>query len=496
MTLAVEYSHIEKVYLGDGHVPFAMPPSDQFRLAELPKKWQGELKAWHDRYFPEISQVLDTANWERFYPRIPLPLTTCVFAEPDGFASYAAKVVGTTSATTDLSARVWSAEKMPDAQFMTALKVIRAQASTELGSIQQHRLVYEKLDNGSLTGLDREIVEGIHRTDPTGLKLDAISFSKKRVCVEELRHHIQMAGVLTLDESFDAPRWGRHWATETLEELFAMRPGEHVLDAFNIEFQSLLDTSTFLALIDRVGKYQLEMQHHFIYGPMATSMPWMRWHEESYHLGAGEKLLKAIAVAAAKGGGNFGLEEVQKTINLWYPRGLEMFGSELGGDLVKGVFKTLKNGEAQDLYREEVAGKLREINLAVLMARGNVSREEAQAMLRRLQNGEESRGWAPGDLLVLPDRRFFRIRGLKEYGSYSNPGALTPGVGFVYLPYDVSGNLLRENGRPIDRAAYVDYLRTVLPERYLNSRHFEFVKKEFLFNDRWGNPAQVLPLPT
>src|SRR5207245_6078992 len=201
--------------------------------------------------------------------------------------------------------RLWNADQMPDAQFMTALKISRAQAATELGSIQQHRMVYEQLDSGSLTGLDKEIVEGIHRTDPDGDRLESISFSKKRVCVEELRHHYQMAGVLTLDTGWDEPRWGRHWATEILEELFAMKPGEHVLDAFNIEFKSLLDTSTFLALIDRVGKYQLEMQHHFLYAPMALSMPYMRWLEESYHLAAGEKLLKAIAVAGALDGGNF-----------------------------------------------------------------------------------------------------------------------------------------------------------------------------------------------
>src|SRR5207237_10559971 len=117
--------------------------------------------------------------------------------------------------------------------------------------------------------------------------------------------------------------------------------------AFNIEFKSLMDSATFMSFIDRVGKFQLEMQHHFLYGPMAVSMPWMRFLEESYHLAAGETLMKAIAVAAISDGGNFGIQDVQHTLNMWYPRGLEMFGSELGGDLVKGVFKTLTNAEAQ-----------------------------------------------------------------------------------------------------------------------------------------------------
>src|SRR2546427_12936143 len=100
-----------------------------------------------------------------------------------------------------------------------------------------------------------------------------------------------------------------------------MKPGEHVLDAFNIEFKSLLDTSTFLALIDRVGKYQLEMQHQFLYAPMALSMPYMRWLEESYHLAAGEGLPKGVAAAGGVGGGDYGPGDVHRALDKWAPRG-------------------------------------------------------------------------------------------------------------------------------------------------------------------------------
>jgi hypothetical protein len=64
-------------------------------------------------------------------------------------------------------------------------------------------------------------------------------------------------------------------------------------------------------------------------------------------------------------------------------------------------------------------------------------------------------------------------------------------VGYVYLPYDLRGNLMTEGGKPIDRKDYADYLKTVLPERYMTSRHWEFVKDEFLFNDKWGEPEPV-----
>src|SRR3989441_4355394 len=273
-----------------------MPFMDGFKLAPLPKNWHDETVAWRETSFPEMPEVLDAPTWSRPYPEVPIPQVTTVFAKPDAFAGFASKVVGATPSTSDLTGRVWKAEELDDNRFNTALKIIRAQASTELGSIQQHRMVYEKLDSGSLTGLDREITEGIHRTQPGGHSLESISFSKKRVCVEELRHHYQMAGVLTLDGGWDEPRWGRHWATEILEELFAMEPGERVLDAFNIEFQSLLDTSTFLALIDRVGKYQLETQHHFLYCSLALIMPNMRWLGEPYHRSSGVQTFKASAV--------------------------------------------------------------------------------------------------------------------------------------------------------------------------------------------------------
>src|SRR5213593_3653342 len=427
-----------------------MPFLDVFALEPLPKNWHAESVAWRETYFPEMPEVMDTSHWNRFYPEVPVPTVATIFAKPDAFAGFASKTVGATPATSDLSGRVWKAEDLDDNRFNTALKIIRAQASTDLGSI---------------------------------------SFSKKRVCVEELRHHYQMAGVLTLDRGWDEPRWGRHWATETLEELFSMKPGEHVLDAFNIEFKTLLDSATFMSFIDRVGKFQLEMQHHFLYGPMALSMPWMRFLEESYHLAAGETLMKAIAVAGTLNGGNFGIEDLQKTLNMWYPRGLEMFGSELGGDLVKGVFKTLKNREAQMIYIDEVLGKVKDANLAIIQAKGRCSREEADAALRKItQKGETVHGLTKDDLLSLPDRRFFRIRGLAEFGDYRNPGSDAAGVGYVYLPYDVHGTILTDRGKPIERDAYVDYLRAVLPTRYMTSRHWEFVKSDFLFNDKWGTP--------
>ena len=166
-----------------------------------------------------------------------------------------------------------------------------------------------------------------------------------------------------------------------------------------------------------------------------------------------------------------------------------MFGSELGGAAVRGLFKTLSNDEAQRIYLDEVAGKVRDINVAIVGAKLKLPREEARQRLSRIESGERVDGMGAEDLLRLPHRRFFRIRGLAEFGDYRMSGSEAAGVGYVYLPYDVAGNLLTENGRPIDRPRYIEYLHTVLPREYMESRHFRFVKDEFLFNAKWGDPV-------
>src|SRR5207249_9851975 len=130
---------------------------DQFRIEALPKKWADEGKRWQETYFPEMPTVFDRPNWSRFYPETPMPRLSVIMAKHDGFAGFAQKVAGNTAATGDLSGRVWTADKMPDAQFMTALTVIRAQASTEPGSTPQHRMGQALVYGGSITVLDEQI---------------------------------------------------------------------------------------------------------------------------------------------------------------------------------------------------------------------------------------------------------------------------------------------------------------------------------------------------
>src|SRR3989442_14058126 len=129
-----------------------------------------------------------------------------------------------------------------------------------------------------------------------------------------------------------------------------------------------------------------------------------------------------------------------------------MFGSELGGDVVKGVFKTLKNREAQVIYIEEVLGKVKDANLAIIQAKARCSRDEADAGLRRItQKGETVHGLTKDDLLFLPDRRFFRIRRLAGVREQPHPRSDAAALGEDLPTYDVDATILPERGNPIER---------------------------------------------
>src|SRR2546428_11273065 len=98
--------------------------------------------------------------------------------------------------------------------------------------------------------------------------------------------------------------------------------------------------------------------------------------------------------------------------------------------------------------------------------------EGAGGPLARLEGGERVDGMDPEDLLRLPHRRFFRIRGLAEAGDYILPGAGVSGVRHVYLPSAGSGNLLTENRTPIAPARAIRSLPTVPPQAYSAFPHF------------------------
>jgi 1,2-phenylacetyl-CoA epoxidase catalytic subunit len=303
------------------------------------------------------------------------------------------------------------------------LAIIRAQASTEFSSIQQHAGTLARAQD------------------------DEDRFWVMRVMAEELRHGYQMFHLLLSQDWTKVSRGLK--GQEMVEEVLEMGTGSHVLDAFNLDYDSFIDNICFAALVDRVGKYQLTMQKVCAYKPMADSMPPML-REEAFHLAAGVIPLRRWAKRAAEGDPFITMPAIQKSFNKWFPRALEMFGDERGGDTnLKFGFKDMKNREAQDLYIEEVRRMVRDINLRFLRARfPSDSPEKVEGVLDALgrDHGRHD-GVAWEDLLRLPDRRFFRRKG--------EPAWTMVGV----------------DGEPFEDAeTYLHYLAGQLSDGYMASR--------------------------
>lgn len=395
-----------------------------YSTTTITKKYHEAIVDWQQKNFSELG-ILEK-YWDDYFkgvPKFELVAKIGDSAELVEVGRYAGRK------------KFERAKEMVGNAFFSARDIIRAQASTELGSIQQHRLTLDRAVN------------------------DKAKFAVLRIMAEELRHAYQMFWVLDQDATWKKPGLG-DVAEQTIEDLLSMELGTHVLDAFNIDFNDFLDNVTYATVIDLVGKYQLEMQQVFSYAPMARSMGPML-QEESFHLGSGRNILKQIGQMAARGEGEYSVDDMQRALNLWYPRGLEMFGNEHGGETaITFGFKDKTNGTAQGEYIEEVKGVVRNINVALVQEyKPGVERQDAHAMIDEIErSGDPKNGVKPEALLVLPDHKFFRRRGIEEQ---------------IFMPYSVRGELLTENGKVLSPDGHLQYLATVLPARFIGSREYD-----------------------
>lgn len=343
----------------------------------LEKKYHDAVEHWRGHHFKDYETLMD--NWEKFFPK------------DEKFCLCAKMEIGTPD-TIHIGEQKGEKKRLePDQltedQARHLLAIIKAQASTEFGSIQQHAGTIDRAHDDQ----DRAWV--------------------MRVMAEELRHGYQMLHLLLSKDWSHVS--GGVTGPQMVEEILSMTTGNHVLDAFNLDYDSFMDNITFAAFIDRVGKYQLTMQKVCAYKPMADSMPPML-REEAFHLAAGVIPLRRFAERAAKGDPLANLELVQQSINKWFARGLEMFGDERGGGKnIQYGFKDLMNREAVDQYTEECRKMIRDINTRFVRARfPDYTPDKIEAVIDEL---EKSRGSHQGlkfeDILHLPDPRFFRRKG-------------------------------------------------------------------------------------
>jgi 1,2-phenylacetyl-CoA epoxidase catalytic subunit len=384
------------------------------KTVNLPKRFHDAVVKWRETYLPDYDFLIE--NWDKHFPNDP-EFQLCAYRQL-GMCSEieCGELKGRPKAAR-------ACEMLPE-QAHHLVGAIRAQASTEFGSIQQHRLTLARAQD------------------------EEEQFWILRMMAEELRHGYQMLHLLVEDDWSCA---AKESSAEMVEDILSMTTGSHVLGAFNIDFDSFVDNVVFCALIDRVGKYQLSMQKVSAYQPMAESMPQML-REEAFHLASGVVPMRRWATSAATGEGFVSMEMLQRAIDKWLPRGLEMFGDERGGDTnVRLGLKPLKNAEAQEQYREEVGKLVRDLNMRYLRARRpELALAEAGAALDRIAAGETEGGVRPEDLLRLPHADFFRRRGVPAFRMTGFDGEAFAEV-----------------------AAYVEHLERRLPEAYRASRDFK-----------------------
>ena len=100
------------------------------RETEIPKPFHDAVLKWRETYLPDYDYLLE--NWDRFFPREPR-FRLCAFRELGMCPEIECG---------DMKGRpkFTRAQEMLPEQAHHLFGAIRAQASTEFGSIQQHQL--------------------------------------------------------------------------------------------------------------------------------------------------------------------------------------------------------------------------------------------------------------------------------------------------------------------------------------------------------------------
>ncbi len=123
------------------------------------------------------------------------------------------------------------------------------------------------------------------------------------------------------------------------------------VEAFRGKITTWEDFAVFGFLIDRVGRYQLEEFQDCSYVPLAELLPTVE-QEEVAHISFGTNMTRELAEK-----GDESRERVQKSINYWYVKGLDMFGKSESWRSERFRHWGLKrrtNAEARQQYTDEI----------------------------------------------------------------------------------------------------------------------------------------------
>ena len=134
------------------------------------------------------------------------------------------------------------------------------------------------------------------------------------------------------------------------------------VEAFRGRITTWEDFAVFGFLIDRVGSYQLEEFEDCSYVPLADILPTMK-QEEVGHIDYGTNLTREMASK-----GDEAKERVQKSIDYWYVKGLDMFGRNESRRSERYRYWGLKrrtNAQQREQYTAEVNGLIEDMGLEI-----------------------------------------------------------------------------------------------------------------------------------
>lgn len=217
----------------------------------------------------------------------------------------------------------------------TIFKIVYALASTEFASVEQH----QPWINRGPTPEDR--------------------FTQAQVCADEAHQGMEDLRMLALfGEEGEAAGNG----------LLRAKMGEHLLEAFNIPFESWTDLCMFCCTMDLVAWYHLKALENCSFAPFARSMTCMI-PEERFHASFGANRVRTILTSPEYAGAAASLPgEVQARLEKWYPRALDTFGkkdSRFGDVAVAMGIRKWGNEELRQMWMADINPMLERFGLRV-----------------------------------------------------------------------------------------------------------------------------------
>jgi 1,2-phenylacetyl-CoA epoxidase catalytic subunit len=168
-----------------------------------------------------------------------------------------------------------------------------------------------------------------------------------------------------LAEEIDHFRMMNHLLNEIGQDrsgLLRHTQGERYVDAFRVtDVPSWADVAAFCALIDRVGRFQIEEMVGSSFQPVDNVLPRIV-QEELGHVGYGTARLAHLAADPSTH------SDAQAAVNRWYPRALDSFGragSRRAERYIEWGLKHRLNEEARRDYIAEVGPILEGMGLVV-----------------------------------------------------------------------------------------------------------------------------------